>query len=113
MNPSEMTDEELTKAISEEVMGWKPQNWMGSYWEIWSFGPGKGCIKTRDWQPLTRPDHWWMLVERMVELGWDYKCERRSGSSDYLVLFYKFLQWPNKNYECRYHNLGRAVCEAA
>lgn len=97
-----MTDEELTRQVAEEVMGWDAEPYVG-------------------WYPLTDPRHWWQVVERMRELGFGLSVEGRK--SHYEAAFYKFHSeediWvypknhPSSPSEIRHINLGRAICEAA
>lgn len=63
MNPSEMADQDLVQAVWDEVLGLKNVHVL----------TGQNMVLWRgEFKPLHRPDHWWMVVERMRELGFDF-----------------------------------------
>lgn len=114
MKPSEMSDEQLTKAVAEEVMGWFEE----PSWEqvTWCRLAGKQAgehlyepvVSKEKWQPLTDPHHWMMVVERMRELGWWFRLLVMPSSIE--CEFYKLEG------DCEYasgYEIGRAVLEAA
>ena len=90
---SQMSDEQLTCAVNEEVMGWEPDD---------------------PWQPAIRPDHWWIVVVKMEKLGW--RCGMNNYDGPWEVEFVPLKV--NNAGRIGAHfavndGIGRAVLEAA
>ena len=126
----EVTDEELIKAVAVEVMGWTHFELDGKgrysktnyayivdrdgsrlsdgYWEI-------------EWLPLTNANHWMMVVERMMELGWWFYADpnphyypKRHGEISYDIGFFKIKCEKRLAEVCGCEKItGEFVCQAA
>jgi len=112
-----MTDEELVREIAQKVMGWTRQHASASdkgngYWigndafEI--IGQNMYRI-TGDWNPLTNANHTMMVVERMRELGFNFKVWAYHDWKGIEVGFSKY-RYPNLT---KSESFGHAVCLAS
>lgn len=112
-----MTDEELIRAVAEKVMG-AFENYTyitEDIWEIkvktvkcWVMEDGTELI---GWNPINKPRHWMVVVERMIELGFTLKLGYGKTIQGVLA-WVRFTSEPYSTY-CHNKQIGRAVCEAA
>lgn len=112
-HPHEMTDEKLIRAVAEDVMGGRENNYFFSEEHGLAFGPIPNDPQHRlqVWNPLTNANHRDMVVGRLHELGWYAEFNNRVPSGTWSIRLYKY-QEPNNPVAIN-GNLGRAVCEAA
>ena len=112
-----MTDDELISAVAEEVMGWKQYTMSHGFYHV---GPQYGLDSSRKevayddtWNPLTNANHWIMMVERMIDLGWFVELSWLGGSPDgWRARFHKLAPTDN-NFYAYDDKIGRAICLAA
>lgn len=114
MNINEMSDNELTIAISKEVMGWiiKVRDFPrpGHDW-LYDSNGGQEVMALYKFNPLTNPAHWWMVVERMRELGWNFLIANNLEGQPFGCILTKG-DYPG-DVRATAKDIGRAVCEAA
>jgi len=103
-----MTDQEISLLVAEKVMGW--QHLVdGSYSdEPYYFIDAihePRYIEVAKWQPTTRIDQAWQVVEKMVADGWGISIH-----DDWLVVFFRHDKDAQEAVD---KSAARAVCIAA
>lgn len=122
-----MTDQKIIRAVAEKVMGWfylPPHQENVGEWGVlhifeaeWKTEDGRHVFYEREWNPLTNPAHWMLVVERMRELGW--RCKIESFPDNWGATFFKdrisvdAMSDIHEEYYEFNTNLGHAICETS
>ena len=111
-----MTDDELIRAVAEEVMGYKEDirtlDIRGYYRNVrvW-ISPNEDAIPYNDFDPIDDISHAWMVVERMRELGWAFKIWSYHAG-EFNVFFMNDMR-NGEEFRAVDGTAGRAICLAA
>ena len=112
------TDAELTHATAR-LIGWhliKTKPHLPGYWAD-DAGKTMWAEAGNDaWEPLTRPDHWMMVVEKMVGIGYRFGIENflfdgKVWEAEFVL--YSQNRPGSRRQTAQHTSIGHAVCLAS
>ena len=77
-----MTGEEMVRLAAEKVMGW---HWCNGFGTRWVDGNTGRDIAADDWNPFTSASDCRMVIDRMQELGYEFRIEIAGGKTFALI----------------------------
>ena len=84
---------ELDAAVAERVMGWEVRSWEkeaialtdDGYITLWDVVLGTESLLS--WSPSTKIYDVWQVVERLIELGYDFEMDRMEWKGEWYACF--------------------------
>lgn len=82
-----MSDDDLTKAVAEKVMGWHAYQCESAYFDSWCNKDGEGEGPVGNWKPLRDWSQTFDVVQAMREKGWSLMLVTFLTSEDTRAVF--------------------------